>query len=100
MEWAIGAVPISSLPPAHGGFGGYVAASSLAPIGTAQAAGLFADHRSITLDNGFRAHCVSNNSGYVAATCILAQQGNLSHWPRAHLRAYLVLGRCRNDVGR
>jgi predicted Zn-dependent peptidase len=48
-----------------------VAASSLAPIGTAQAVGLFPDHRSFTLDNGFRVHCMSNNSGYVAATLVL-----------------------------
>src|SRR4051812_22701933 len=48
-----------------------IAASSLAPIGMAQAVGLFADHRSITLDNGFRAHCISNDSGYVVATLVL-----------------------------
>ena len=61
-----------------------IAASSLAPIGTAQAAGIFADHRTITLDNGFRAHCLSNNSGYVAATLVLRSK-EICHNGLAHI---------------
>jgi len=61
-----------------------VAASSLAPIGTAQAANIFPDHRSIRLDNGFRAHCMSNTSGYVAATLIL-RSSEISNNGLAHI---------------
>jgi predicted Zn-dependent peptidase len=61
-----------------------IAASSLAPIGTAQAANIFPGHRSIALDNGFRAHCVPNNSGYVAATLVL-RSNEISNNGLAHI---------------
>src|SRR5262245_15108143 len=48
-----------------------VAASSLAPAAMANPIGLVADRKSITLANGFRAHCVANSSGYAAATHVL-----------------------------
>jgi predicted Zn-dependent peptidase len=61
-----------------------VAASSLAPIGTAQAANILQGNRSIALDNGFRAHCMPNNSGYVAATLVLRSK-EISNNGLAHL---------------
>ena len=61
-----------------------VAASSLAPIGTAQAANILQGNRSIALDNGFRLHCMPNNSGYVAATLVLRSK-EISNNGLAHL---------------
>jgi len=61
-----------------------VAASSLAPIGTAQAAAILDGDRTITLDNGFRVHCVSNTSGYVAATLVLRSK-EISNNGLAHI---------------
>ena len=61
-----------------------VAASSLAPIGTAQAAAILGGDRTITLDNGFRAHCVPNTSGYVAATLVLRSK-EISNNGLAHI---------------
>ena len=61
-----------------------IAASSLAPIGTAQAVNIFPGNRSITLGNGFRAHCMPNNSGYVAATLVL-RSNEISNNGLAHI---------------
>src|SRR4029078_4701848 len=61
-----------------------VAASSLAPIGTAQADNSRQGTRSIALDNGFRVHCMPNNSGYVAATLVLRSK-EISHNGLAHI---------------
>jgi len=61
-----------------------VAASSLAPIGTARAAPILAADRTITLANGFRTHCVSNASGYVAATLVLRSK-EISNNGLAHI---------------
>ncbi len=61
-----------------------IAASSIAPIGTAQAVPIFPDHRSITLGNGFRVHCMSNNSGYVSATLVLRSK-EISNNGLAHI---------------
>ena len=61
-----------------------IAASSLAPIGMARAVPIFPDHRSITLGNGFRVHCMSNNSGYVSATLVLRSKEISNNGP-AHI---------------
>ena len=61
-----------------------IAASSLARIGTAQAAPILGGDRTITLGNGFRAHCMSNNSGYVAATLVLRSK-EISNNGLAHI---------------
>lgn len=61
-----------------------IAASSLAPIGTARAAPIFGGDRTITLGNGFRVHCMSNNSGYVAATLVLRSK-EISNNGLAHI---------------
>jgi predicted Zn-dependent peptidase len=61
-----------------------VAASSLARVPAAQAAPILAGDRTITLDNGFRVHCVTNSSGYVAATLILRSK-EISNNGLAHI---------------
>jgi predicted Zn-dependent peptidase len=45
---------------------------------------MLAGDRAITLDNGFRAHCMSNNSGYVSATLVLRSK-EISNNGLAHI---------------
>lgn len=61
-----------------------IAVSAIPSIGAVHAMGTHAGPQNLILRNGFRAHYVSNNSGYVTATLVLRSK-EISHNGLAHI---------------
>lgn len=61
-----------------------IAVSAIPSIGAAHAVGNYPGQRTVSLRNGFRAHYISNNSGYVTATLVLRSK-EITHNGLAHI---------------